>query len=148
MSEASKTISSNISMDGNAMMSQMVSANVLTKFRRIEPVDEECYYVSEVGQDMLRGGGVSPDYATFVAHSVLRTIISSRLGIPESNITWNADIYNDLGATPNDVFAIRDAFQAREGIVLSDAMVVQLRTLGDLWNVIWNYNHTPYSPWW
>lgn len=58
------------------------------------------------------------------------------LGIEAEQITPEADIFNDLGADSLDIVEVVMALEEELGIEIDDVEIEEIRTVGDLTNMV------------
>lgn len=62
--------------------------------------------------------------------------LAEQLGIPQSKITLESDIVNDLGADSLDVVELLMTLEDTTGKTIPDDKVSEIKTVGDLVNVL------------
>lgn len=66
--------------------------------------------------------------------SAIKSVISSRLGVSEAQLTSDADFYTDLGASWEDMRAVADDFGKIFSVKIEDEVVNNLNTVDDVIN--------------
>ena len=67
-----------------------------------------------------------------LAQARLRQLVAERLGVDAAQVDANASLMGDLGADEMDLLEIAVALEEEFGIVVSDAVLGQVRTYADL----------------
>ena len=62
--------------------------------------------------------------------------LAEQLGIPQSKITLESDIVNDLGADSLDVVELLMTLEDTMGKTIPDDKVTEIKTVGDLVNIL------------
>ena len=62
--------------------------------------------------------------------------LAEQLGIPQSKITLESDIVNDLGADSLDVVELLMTMEDTMGKTIPDDRVTEIKTVGDLVNIL------------
>ncbi len=64
------------------------------------------------------------------------TLLSGELGVDAAKITYESDVVKDLGADSLDVVQLLMALEDEFGITVSEDEATNLRTVGDIVNLI------------
>ena len=93
----------------------------------------ECKLVSAVPYSQSYNEQQSNEVA---ASSLVKRVVSERLGVSEASLVGKADLYSDLGASWDDVRAIANDFGRLFAVTIDDDVINNLNTMDDVTNCV------------